>query len=146
MRLRLVFFAPLAAIAIPFFGACSNEGEGQPCDGNAGGTPAGTNDCSSPLQCVPSPNPAITGRRCCPVDPSQATTIECSAVTTALDASPAPSDASTATEAASEAGADGPVAEGSAETGPASDASDAAVPRDASEGGAAADATDAPAE
>jgi hypothetical protein len=153
MRLRLVFFAPLAAMAIPFFGACSNEGEGQPCDPLAGGNPAGSNDCSSPLQCTLPPNPAITGHRCCPADLSTSTTIECSRVTGALDASAAPSEASAGDGAVSEAaasdattasGGDGAVADGAAETGAATDASDAVAPQDASSDGLApADAADA---
>jgi hypothetical protein len=135
MRSRFAFLLlPLvAALLLVSFGACQSEGEGQPCDTNAGN--GGNDDCRSPLVCTTGLNNA-TDPRCCPQDRASATTPECSLSSSTFDgASPAPPDASTvetsspesaATEAAaSEAGTDAP-AEGAVEAGSsASDASDA---------------------
>jgi hypothetical protein len=97
--------------------ACSDEGEGQPCDPRAGNN--GSDDCQSGLTCqtenLPSP-------RCCPPDRSQATTPECAIPSGGVDASPAPPDAKTMDtstqdspgEAQGEAAADAP-AEGSSD-------------------------------
>jgi hypothetical protein len=133
MRSRFSFLLlPLvAALSLALFGACQNEGEGQPCDTNAGN--AGSDDCRSPLICTTGLNNAMDPR-CCPQDRANATTPECSLSSATFDgASPAPPDASSvetsspesaATEAAaSEASADAP--EGAVEAGSSSDAADA---------------------
>jgi hypothetical protein len=122
MRSRFAFLLlPLvAALLLVSFGACQNEGEGQPCDTNAGN--GGNDDCRSPLVCTTGLNNAMDPR-CCPQDRANATTPECSLSSSTFDgASPAPPDASTvetaspesaATEAAaSEASADAPVEAG----------------------------------
>jgi hypothetical protein len=88
----------LLAIPVVAFGlvvaACSDEGEGQPCDPRAGNN--GNDDCQSGLTCqtenLPSP-------RCCPPDRSQATTPECAIPSGGVDASPAPPDAKMMMEA-----------------------------------------------
>ncbi len=116
----LLVSALLCALSLSVVG-CNGEGEGQPCDLNAGGTPSGTNDCQSPLVCTKAPNPATAdGYRCCPSTLSQATTPECTAPTSAyFDANPAPPDA---------------PAETATDTGPSGDANDGAAPADGGAG------------
>jgi hypothetical protein len=98
--------------------ACSDEGEGQPCDPRAGNN--GSDDCQSGLTCQLIEN--TQGNRCCPPDRSQATTPECALPSGGVDASPAPPDVRTTEtssqdspgEAKGEAAADAP-AEGSSD-------------------------------
>jgi len=107
----------VAGLLFVSFGACTNEGEGQPCDTNAGN--GGNDDCQSPLVCTTGLTNA-TDPRCCPPNRADAKTPECSLSGANFDgASPAPPDASspeaTSSEAAaSEASTDAP-AEGAAE-------------------------------
>ena len=141
MRIRFSFFIPLAALALPILGACSNETEGQPCDMNSGGSPPGTSDCESPLLCQQVT--VAAGWRCCPQNLSQATTVECSVSTGAgVDASPAPPDGgSDATQA--DAAETAPTSD-AGESGSATDATDAAdaTALDVVEAGATIDAAD----
>jgi len=112
MRPRFAFLL-LPLFAGFLFIACQNEGEGQPCDTNAGN--AGNDDCQSPLVCTTglananSPNPT----------PPEAST-----------------DTSTAEGGSPEATADGPIESATeagpetgtgAETGSGNDASDGAT-------------------
>jgi hypothetical protein len=136
MRPRLaLFLVPLlAALLAPMFVACQGEGEGMPCDPNAGND--GNDDCQSPLVCTTGLTNA-TGARCCPQNRATATTPECKLSSATFDGeSPAPPDGSdeeepeTSTpEAASEAAVDAPTdsaGDASGDTGAASsDASDA---------------------
>ncbi|HEX3344310.1 MAG TPA: hypothetical protein VHS09_07040 [Polyangiaceae bacterium] len=117
MRPRLAFLlAPLFATFV--FIACQSEGEGQPCDTNAGNS--GNDDCQPPLVCTTGLQNA-NSPRCCPQDRSTAKTPECSLSSTTLEGgNPAPPDASpdssTADGGSPEGSADGP-AEGASETG-----------------------------
>jgi hypothetical protein len=110
MRFRFAFLL-IPFLAVPAFGACSNESEGQPCDPKASN--GGNDDCQNGLSCQAVPN--ANGFRCCPPDLTRATTPECTLNSGALDgANPTPPDGSTgpgddATEAAVEAEADAPV-------------------------------------
>ena len=118
MRPRFAFLL-LPLFAGFLFIACQNEGEGQPCDTNAGN--AGNDDCQSPLVCTTGLANA-NSPRCCPQNRANATTSECSLSSTTLDGSnPTPPEASTDTSTAeggsSEAAVDGPV-EGATEAGP----------------------------
>ena len=92
MRRPLLFslLAVPALVAGLVVAACSDEGEGQPCDPRAGNN--GTDDCQSGLTCQPL---AGGSPRCCPPDRSQATTPECALPSGEIDASPAPPDAKT---------------------------------------------------
>ena len=110
MRRPLLFslLAVPALVAGLVVAACSDEGEGQPCDPRAGNN--GNDDCQSGLICK---QQAGGSPRCCPSDPSQATTSECKLPSGGVDASPNPPDARTM-EAASqdspgEAAADAPA-------------------------------------
>jgi hypothetical protein len=133
MRIRSpLLIVPVALLVVA--GACSNQGEGQPCDHDAGGDSAGTDDCESPLICVIGPNPAdgTNSYRCCPPDLSQATTLECMVASAGIDASPLPPTdaATTETAAPAEGGGDAP-----GEAAPPADAPGADAPTDASEAG-----------
>jgi hypothetical protein len=100
-RFASLLLPVVAALLFVSFGACSNEGEGQPCDTNAGN--GGNDDCQSPLVCTTGLNNA-TDPRCCPQDRANATTPECSLSSANFDgASPAPPDASTADTSSPEA-------------------------------------------
>jgi hypothetical protein len=155
MRIRsALFLVPVLFVALL---ACNGEGQGQPCDPNAGN--GGNDDCQSPLVCTTNPNPYTTGSRCCPADLSQSTTFECCPAGGAAgctvaglgpDANPAPPDTGTPdTGSAAEAGKDATVdspgeTDAPAETGPAGDASDGSAadgtaPQDASEAASPAD-------
>jgi hypothetical protein len=130
MRIRSALLL-LSAVLSLFLVACSGEGEGQPCDRNAGGSPQGTDDCQSGLTCQFAPNPAVDGPnsfRCCPPNLTQAKTPECTVPSAGIDASPLPPDAPSG-DAPTESAVDAP----GAETGP-SDASDGAIPADAADG------------
>jgi hypothetical protein len=118
MRRPTLFFllaVPVIAAGL-VVAACSDEGEGQPCDTRAGNN--GNDDCQSGLVCTT----VGAGPRCCPPDRSQATTPECALPGGGVDASPAPPDARTMEtssqdsprEARAEAGPDAP-AEGSSD-------------------------------
>lgn len=63
MRSRFSFalFAALTAAGAGLVGACSNQGEGEPCNPNS-------DDCQSQYQCIPVAN---NGNRCCPILPAQ---------------------------------------------------------------------------
>ena len=136
MRPRLAFLLPvLAALAIIPFSACQNEGEGKPCDTQAGN--GGNDDCQPPLICTTGlTNTGANSARCCPQNRATATTPECAQATSVVngDASSAPPDSSTAEtsspEAAQpEAAGDAPpesAAEAGLETGAGDDASDGA--------------------
>jgi hypothetical protein len=141
MRIRSLLLLAPALLGVVVL-ACNGQGEGQPCDHNAGdsrGTGhAGSDDCQSPLICVNPPNPYTDGYRCCPVDLSQATTFECRAASgLGPDASPAPPEASTS-DGPAESGPDAPP-----EAAPSIDASDGATPGDANEASSPADASEA---
>jgi hypothetical protein len=149
--------AALTLVAVGLVGACNGENEGQPCDYYA--PDLGSSDCNAPLVCARSPNQGISGYRCCPSDPRMATTVECSAVTAALDSGslgpPSASDAGAAdagdggaSDAGDGGGADGPVESGSdGEAGAAEaggmDASEAGPAAEAGETGEAGEAGDA---
>jgi hypothetical protein len=137
MRSRFAFLL-LPLVAAVAFAACSNEGEGQPCDPNAGNS--GNDDCQSPLVCTTGLSNA-DGARCCPQNRATATTPECSLSSSTFDASPAPPDTATADEASvSEAATDAPAESAVAESGAAESGVEAGVATDASDGAA----TDAP--
>ena len=133
MRPRLAFLL-LPLFAALAFAACQSQGEGQPCDTNAGNS--GNDDCQPPLVCTTGLTNANSAR-CCPQDRTTATTPECSLSSTTLDGSnPTPPDSSTETSSpdgtgsessAPEAAGDAPV-EGATEASPGTgaDASDAA--------------------
>jgi hypothetical protein len=144
MRIRsALLLLPAALIAVAF--ACNNNGEGQPCDHNAGGNPSGTDDCQSPLICVVAPNPgAGPGYRCCPPQGTTPTTYECTVPAAGVDASPLPppADAASGADAPAESGQDAP-AESAPEASPPADAAEGGSPADASEGGSPADAAEA---
>jgi len=114
-------FACLVALALAV--GCSNQGEGEVCDVNAGN--AGNDDCQSGLVCTPGIVPGERSGRCCPAPPLVATTTVCAVNHLAgNDASPAvPPDAG-------EGGADvGPIdapMEGATDA-PAESATDATV-------------------
>jgi hypothetical protein len=138
----------VAALFLVSFGACQNEGEGEPCDTNAGN--GGNDDCRSPFVCTVGLNNAMDAR-CCPQDRANATTPECSLSSATFDgASPAPPDASTpdtsSPEAASPEAAtlEAATLEGATPEAASTEAAtaEAAVP----EGAAAESSTDAPAE
>ena len=103
--------APVLAAGL-VVAACSDEGEGQPCDSQAGNN--GNDDCQSGLTCQQIEN--TQGFRCCPPDRSQATTPECALPSGGVDASPAAPDVRTGEassqdspgEAQGEAAADAP--------------------------------------
>jgi hypothetical protein len=91
----------VAALLLVSFGACQNEGEGEPCDTNAGN--GGNDDCRSPFVCTVGLNNAMDAR-CCPQDRANATTPECSLSSATFDgANPAPPDASAPDTASPEA-------------------------------------------
>ena len=135
MARRIVSSLFLALVVAASAGACSNEGEGQPCS-----TLNGNNDCDDGLQCVAPPggmNATNAPEVCCPVPPAQPTTPECStpsftlgdSSTAAPDghadgASDASSDVSsdTASEGAADAASDGSSSDGAASEGAATDA------------------------
>ena len=87
----------LSLLAVPAFvagvmlAACSDEGEGQPCDTRANNN--GNDDCQAGLVCTAQASGG--GPRCCPPDRSQATTPECALPSGGVDASSAPPDART---------------------------------------------------
>jgi hypothetical protein len=114
-RLRLP-----AAFAFTVLSACSGQGEGELCSPNAGNQ--GNDDCQSGLICVVAASRYVLGR-CCPQDPSKATTAVCSANSGGLDASPAPPEAASEQPPPLDAGADAP-AESAAEGATAGDGSD----------------------
>jgi hypothetical protein len=136
MRPRFaLFLVPLfVALLAPVFAACSNEGEGQPCDPNAGN--AGNDDCQSPLVCTTGLTNA-TGARCCPQNRATATTPECELSSATFDgASPTPPDSSEEQEEPAESStSEAAPAESGADTG--------ATATDASDGGDAG-SSDAP--
>jgi len=110
MRPRFAFLL-LPVFAGLLFVACQGEGEGQPCDTNAGNS--GNDDCQPPLICTTGLTNA-NSPRCCPQNrAANATTPECSLSSTTLDGSnPTPPDSSTDTsmpEAGPEAATDAPV-------------------------------------
>jgi len=129
MRLRLVTLVsvPLLA-AFVVVAACSNEGEGEPCDPDNG-----NNDCQDGYACVVPPNPNATNAPhvCCPGEGQSPTTPECTVngnVKTG-DASPPPDSAlpesATAADShVSETSAEGSSADGPAEGSSGGDASD----------------------
>lgn len=88
--------APLLSIpllaALVAFAACSNEAEGQPCSPDNG-----NDDCQNGLACMAPRNAHATNAAdvCCPPDPSQATTTECTANGSVDGGNPAPPDGST---------------------------------------------------
>jgi hypothetical protein len=122
-----------AALAFAVLSACSGQGEGELCNTNAGNQ--GSDDCQSGLACVVNPTadmnacganaitPCKSLGRCCPPDPSQATTAVCSSNSGGLDASPAPPDATSEETPSAEASADAP-AESTAEAEAPGDGSD----------------------
>jgi hypothetical protein len=125
MRPRFAFLPPLlsALFAGFLFVACQGEGEGQPCDTNAGN--GGNDDCQPPLVCTQGLTNA-NSPRCCPQNRQNATTPECAlSSSTSGNMMSAPPDASgdtaTPTESgSSEASADAPAestVEAGAETG-----------------------------
>jgi hypothetical protein len=128
MRLRSILALPLAAALA--FAACSNQGEGQICDRNAGN--GGNDDCENGLVCVASPNPNIHGFRCCPAS-GASTTVECSQPGQTLDASTAPPDASS----------DGPAEASPSTGGGGGSTGDAASPADGATSDAPAASPDA---
>jgi hypothetical protein len=136
MRFRL---APLLSVplfaAVVAFSACSNEAEGEPCSPDNG-----NDDCVNGLACIPPRNSHATNAAdvCCPPDPTQATTPECTANGSVDGGNPAPPDGSTMpdtstasdshadstkSDAASEGSSDAP-ADGSQESSSSGDASD----------------------
>lgn len=121
MRLRFaVVLVPIfAALA---FAACSNEGQGQPCDPLAGNS--GDDDCQSGLVCTPTSN---AGSRCCPSNRQTATAPECVLSSTTTDAAnPTPVDASNESSPP-DAPPESAATETGPEAGPAADASDGAA-------------------
>jgi hypothetical protein len=120
MRLRFASlpFALSALLAGFLFVACQGEGEGQPCDTNAGN--GGNDDCQYPLVCTTGLTNA-NSPRCCPQDRANATTSECAlSSSTSGTMNPNPPDASDETESpeagSPEASGDAPV-EGATEAG-----------------------------
>jgi hypothetical protein len=110
----------VAAIAFTSLGACSGQGEGQLCSPGAGNM--GADDCQGGLVCITSATYMLG--RCCPQNPSAATTDVCGVHGGGLDASPMPPGPSTEAST-SEASIDGPV-ESSSDATMSADASDAA--------------------
>ncbi len=134
MRFRLALVFSSLAVAL-CFGACSNQGEGEICDPNAGN--GGNDDCQTGLMCTQIQG-VDKGFRCCPGDRlNQATTAVCSISGSSSALGDASSTAPDGTSPA-EAGAD--AAEASA---PAADAGDASNATDAGEAAAPGDAADA---
>jgi len=118
-------FACLVALAL--ICACSNQGEGEICDPDAGN--GGNDDCQSGLVCNTG-LPGGVGPRCCPSDLMTAKTAVCSVTHQGVTANPAPPEGGpqeaeappvdAATEAAVDAQADGaeePAPEAAAEAG-----------------------------
>jgi hypothetical protein len=132
-RVASLILPVVAALLLASSGACQNEGEGEPCDTNAGN--GGNDDCQSPLVCTVGLTNASDSPRCCPQDRANAKTPECSLSSATFDgASPAPPEASTPDTGSPEAGS--PEAT-SAETSTDAPANDAAATADgsAAEGG-----------
>ena len=86
-------FAALVAFALAC--ACSNQGEGEICDPNAGN--AGDDDCQGGLTCQ-SLGAGVIGFRCCPPDLFQAKTQVCNVSHPGVNQSPAPPEAGLADE------------------------------------------------
>ncbi|MGO9836065.1 MAG: hypothetical protein ACLP1X_17825 [Polyangiaceae bacterium] len=127
--------------------ACSNQGEGEICDPDAGN--AGNNDCQSGLVCTKSTLPGVEGFRCCPSDLTTAKTAVCSISHGVADASPAPPDGGPEPEAASvDAPIDVPteVAKEATTDSPVDSPEDSLPEAAADVGAAATDASDAPAD
>jgi hypothetical protein len=138
--LQLTCFAGLVALAIVC--ACSNQGEGEICDPDAGN--AGNNDCQSGLVCTKSTLPGVEGFRCCPSDLTTAKTAVCSISHGVADASPAPPDGGPEPDAGTvDAPIDAPV---EATTDSSVDSPEESLPEAAEVGTAATDASDAPAD
>jgi hypothetical protein len=98
MRTRSAFrfTSVCVSLALVFATACSNQGEGEICDIDAGD--AGDDDCQSGLVCTSLSG--VVGPRCCPSDLNQAKTAVCAINHQAVTANPAPPDgAAEATEA-----------------------------------------------
>lgn len=123
-----------ALLAVPVLAAgvviaaCSDEGEGQPCS-----LQNGSNDCQSNLICEKPPGQSDSPAVCCPMDPSQATTPECSLPVTGVDASPAPPDGRTVETSTQDSPAEGAQGDASGDA-PAEGAADAPA-ESASDGG-----------
>jgi hypothetical protein len=94
MRTHSAFLVSLALLLAV---ACSNQGEGEICDTDAGD--AGDDDCQSGLICTSLSG--VVGARCCPSDLNQAKTAVCSISHQAVTANPAPPDGAAETEEAS---------------------------------------------
>jgi hypothetical protein len=127
MSIRFVSSTLVALFVAIAVGACSNEGEGQPCS-----TDNGNNDCDDNLECVPPPSgQSVTDAPevCCPVPPAQPTTPECSAPTFHLGdgstAAPETSTSGDASDASSDHVAEGAASEGGAEAATDATSSDA---------------------
>jgi hypothetical protein len=127
-RFASLLLPVVAALLFFSFGACQNEGEGKPCDTNAGN--GGTDDCQSPLVCTTGLNNA-TDPRCCPQDRANATTPECSLSSASFDgASPAPPDASSVDTSSPEAASTEAATSEASTDAPAEGAVEAAAPLD----------------
>jgi len=117
MRVRsvLLLAVTLASLgALVAASACSNQGEGEYCDPNAGNN--GNDDCQDGLVCKTAPGVVgVNASRCCPLDPSLAKTSACQEMAGSFDASQESPDGSVLP--ADDAGPDseaGPVVEGGA--------------------------------
>jgi hypothetical protein len=128
-------FAALLALALAY--ACSNQGEGEVCNQNAGN--AGNDDCQNGLTCQS--RPAGNGAyRCCPPNLTQATTQVCSVTNPGVTASPAPPEGGL--EDAETTSVDAPTESSTDATAHSSDAGPADAPPEGTLD--ATGATDAP--
>jgi hypothetical protein len=128
MRRPILFsllVVPLLAAGL-VVAACSDEGEGQPCNRLAGNN--GDDDCQSGLTCQDILQ--VPGPRCCPPNRSQATTPECAQPAGGVDASPAPPDAKTTDTSSQDS-----TGEAQGEAAPDSPAEGDAPAESAAEGG-----------
>lgn len=124
MRSRSAFpFSSLVvSLVLLVIYACSNQGEGEICDIDAGN--AGNDDCQSGLVCTSLSG--VLGARCCPSDLTTAKTAVCS-VSHGASANPAPPDSGGEEDAEASAGetstaADAPAAPADAPEEPMLDA------------------------
>jgi len=117
----LVLLAFLSVAGSGLVGACSDQGEGEPC------SPLSTDDCQSNLTCTPVPN---NGYRCCPTSGQPSANNICSPNNPGVNGSnPPPSDAGSSPGEDAEAGA------AAVEAGPDSAAAEASIdaPADAAD-------------
>ncbi len=120
-RSILVGFS-VVALCAAFIGACSNQGEGDRCQGQNG-----NEDCADGLECSSQSSDGV----CCPPDRSTSTSPACRGNTGGPLDSSIPNESSTGSDAATDTGTDAAAAD----TGAGTDAADASTVADANDDG-----------